>query len=298
MQMTDQDLWFEPVSLLSRCSLNEGLLWIWVERVPVSNIYREQNAFETLQDWECDYLKIPPVPEGIRRAAQYLTEERLRGRNYGKMPKDAQDYYVAKGMEEAEAVRQWQPLVTAAMEVPATELFLKLRRGQIETTGKLLPQGVGIIDFLEDQNSYSRGKFDNLVDSVIPNDFWTMAGIDWLSNSVTARGRCYCDVSMSVETLMGLFPGDRIPIHGAEMVGNLVRVKEDSEDNVPRPPRRPRGRPPAFAWDAFHVEVADLISSGRMPQKKEAAIQLIASWFENTQKQKPSRSAVSEKLTP
>ena len=48
----------------------------------------------------------------------------------------------------------------------------------------------------------------------------------------------------------------------------------------------------------FHVEVADLIKSGRMPQKKEAAIQLMVSWFENTQKQKPSRSAVSEKLTP
>ena len=28
--------WFEPVSLLSRCSLNEGLLWVWAERVPVS----------------------------------------------------------------------------------------------------------------------------------------------------------------------------------------------------------------------------------------------------------------------
>ena len=35
-----------------------------------------------------------------------------------------------------------------------------------------------------------------------------------------------------------------------------------------------------------------------MPQKKEAAIQLMVSWFENMYKQKPSRSAVSEKLTP
>src|SRR5262245_55784451 len=42
--MTDQNSWFEPVSLLSRCSLNEGLLWIWADRVPVLNAYREQNA--------------------------------------------------------------------------------------------------------------------------------------------------------------------------------------------------------------------------------------------------------------
>jgi hypothetical protein len=35
-----------------------------------------------------------------------------------------------------------------------------------------------------------------------------------------------------------------------------------------------------------------------MPQKKEAAIQEMVSWFESTHGQKPSRSAVSEKLTP
>jgi len=160
--MTDQDLWFEPVSLLSRCSLNEGLLWVWAARVPVSSIYREENVFESLQDWECERLKIPPVPRGVGRGAQYRTEERLRGRNYGKMTKDAREYHVLEGMEEAEAVRQWLPLLTAAMELRATELFLTLRRGQIEALGKLLPAGVEIIDFLEDHNSYSRSKFDDL----------------------------------------------------------------------------------------------------------------------------------------
>lgn len=40
--MADQDLWFEPVGLLSRCSLNGGLLWVWADRVPVSNVYREK----------------------------------------------------------------------------------------------------------------------------------------------------------------------------------------------------------------------------------------------------------------
>ena|ERR1700676_712354 len=93
------------------------------------------------------------------------------------------------------------------------------------------------------------------------------------------------------------FRGNK-PVDGAEFVGNYLLVKEFSADNVAQPPRRTPGRPPAFAWEAFHVEVADLINSGRMPQKKEAAIQLMVSWFENTQKQKPSRSAVSEKLTP
>ena len=296
--MTDQDLWFEPVDLLSRCSLNEGLLWVWADRVPVSNVYREENVFGSLQDWECERLRIPPVPEGVRRAAHYRTEERLRSRNYGKMPKDSREYYVLEGMKEAEAIKQWLPVATSAMELPATELFLRLRRGEIEALGKLLPAGVEIIDFVEDQNSYSRRDFDDLVDAVIPHEFWTMSGIDWLSNAVTAHGNCYCDVSISVEALMRQFPGERIPVDVAEFVGDFLLVKETSADEVPPLPRRTPGRPPAFAWEAFHVEVADLIKSGRMPQKKEAAIQHMVNWFESTQKQKPSRSAVSEKLTP
>jgi hypothetical protein len=108
--MSNQDLWFEPVDLLSRCSLNEALLWVWADRVPVSNVYREKNVFDSLQDWECERLNIPPVPSGVRRAAQYLTEERLRSRKYG--TKDAREYHVLKGMEEAEAVRQWLPVRT------------------------------------------------------------------------------------------------------------------------------------------------------------------------------------------
>jgi hypothetical protein len=182
--------------------------------------------------------------------------------------------------------------------LPAAELFSKLRRGQIETLGKLLPAGVEIIDFIEDDTSFTGGALSDLPDNVIPPDFWTQPGIDWFSNAVTAHGNCYCDVSMSVEVLMSLFPGKRRPAEGAELVGDFLLFKEPAADHVRRPPPRKLGRPPEFAWEAFHVEVADQIKNGRMPSKKEAAIQQMVSWFENTQKQKPSRSAVSEKLTP
>jgi hypothetical protein len=296
--MTDQDFWFEPVSLLTECSLNEGLLWVWADRVPVSNVYREKNVFDTLQDWECERLNIPPVPEGARRAAQYLTEERLRRREFG--PKDAREYHVKKGLEDAAAVRQWLPIVIAAMELPATELFLRLRRGEIDAQGKLLPADAQIIDFVEQDNSYSRSDFDDLTDTSIPPDFWTMAGIDWIANAVSARGSCYCDVSISVARLMNVFPGSRTRVGRAEFVGDCLLVKESDEEVAAHAlPKRTPGRPPVFGWDAFHVEFADLIRSGRMPRKKEAAIEHMLSWFESTQGgKKPSRSAVSEKLTP
>ena len=115
---------------------------------------------------------------------------------------------------------------------------------------------------------------------------------------MTAHRKCYCDVSMSVEILMRQFPGGRTRVDAAEFVGDFLLVKKSPVENVPQIPRRTPGRPATFAWEAFHVEVADLIKGGRMPQKKEAAIQHMVSWFETTQRQKPSRSAVSEKLTP
>jgi hypothetical protein len=297
--MADQQFWFEPVSLLTECSLNEGLLWVWAERVPVSNVYREKNAFETLSEWECERLNIPPVPEGVGRVAHYLTEERIR-RRYSGDPKKALEYHVAQGLKQATAIREWLPQLAAEVEPTAAELFLKLRRGEIKSQGKLLPAGVQIIDFVEQDNSYSRSDFDGLNDTPIPPDFWTMTGIDWLANAVSARGQCYCDVSMSVALLMSVFPGSRTPVGRAEFVGDFLLVTESDEENIEHAPaKRTPGRPPVFGWDSFHVEVADLIKSGRMPQKKEAAIQQMLSWFETTQGgRKPSRSAVSEKLTP
>lgn len=150
---------------------------------------------------------------------------------------------------------------------------MKLRRGEIKAQGKLLPPGVSVIDFVEEDNSYGRSDFADLPDTSIPLDFWTMAGIDWIANAVSARGRCYCDVSMSVAPLMSVFPGSRTPVGRAEFVGDYLLIKEsDEEDGAYAPPKRALGRPAVFGWDAFHVEVADLIKSGRMPQKKEAAI--------------------------
>ena len=292
-----EDLWFEPSGLLSRCSLNEGLLWVWAERVPLHNVYREKNVFDTLEDWECEHLGIPPVPPGIGRGAQYRTEERERTRDLGKMTKDARAFWIKEKMEEAAVARQWLPAVTAAMDLAVAEFFPMLRRGQIQASGKLLPDGAEIIDFLEGDNSYGRNDFDDLVDSVIPPEFWTLSGIDWLANAVKFLDRCYCDVSMSVEDLMRLYPGERTPVT-AEFVGNCLLVRESAERNVQQTPQRRLGRPTVFAWEAFHVEVADLIRNEQMPRKKEAAIHHMLDWFETQGGQKPSRSAVSEKLTP
>jgi hypothetical protein len=84
----------------------------------------------------------------------------------------------------------------------------------------------------------------------------------------TRRRAFNCDVSMSVEALMSEFPGQRVPVDGAEFVGDCLLIKEQAARNIRQPPTRTPGRPPAFAREAFHVEIADLIRSGRLLQKK------------------------------
>src|SRR5688572_28817887 len=106
IHMTTPHLWFEPVTLLSRCSLNEGLLWVWADRVPIDDVYREKNAFETLADWECERLNIPIIPYGIRGAPQLQTRERL-SKKWASQTKYVREYQIEQVMHEAEEVRQW-----------------------------------------------------------------------------------------------------------------------------------------------------------------------------------------------
>jgi hypothetical protein len=60
---------------------------------------------------------------------------------------------------------------------------------------------------------------------------------------------------------------------------------------------RKRGRPP-YHWEAFHLELAELIRRGDLPAKKEAAIQYFQDWLPRTLGIKPSRAAIGEKLKP
>jgi len=57
-------------------------------------------------------------------------------------------------------------------------------------------------------------------------------------------------------------------VDAAEFVGDFLLVKETSAHNIRQAQKRTPGRPPAFAWEAFHVEVADLIKAAGCLRKK------------------------------
>ena len=54
--------WFELASCLDAHSI-KAYFGCGPNEYLSPTFYREKNAFETLQDWECEQLKIPPVPE-------------------------------------------------------------------------------------------------------------------------------------------------------------------------------------------------------------------------------------------
>lgn len=299
--MNSDDYWYEPVPLLKRCSLNEALLWIWAERVPLHSVYRQKNAFEALENWECEHLGIPPVPHRFYRSPHLRTEAHLRKKWREVKSKAHVKDMIETALAEAEATKAWIPFVKPAMELATLELFVRLKRGEIDTAGKLLPAGAEAIDFIDQDEGYGRSDFRDLVDVSIPSAAWTLANVDWFSNAIISSTATYCDISMSVSDLMSEFPGTATPAPNCEIVGNCLLIKAANVQQSRRPPSssRPAGRPQLFDWEAFHLEVADLIKNGQMPAKKEAAIQQMLAWFaETSADQTPSRSAVSAKLTP
>ena len=68
---------------------------------------------------------------------------------------------------------------------------------------------------------------------------------------------------------MSVFRGSRTAVCKAEYVGGCVLITESDEENAGYvPAKRTPGRPPAFGWDAFHVEVASLIKSDQCLRRK------------------------------
>ncbi len=129
----------------------------------------------------------------------------------------------------------------------------------------------------------------------IPSRFWSPNGIDWSSNAARNHHEHYCWIRCQTDAVLKTFPGERRGPAGVERVGENFVLYEPSEE-LPQSVRPP-GRP-SLPWDAFHLEVTDLLMRAAMPAKKEAAIQHFQDWFEQTMNVRPSCARIGEKLKP
>lgn len=303
--MSDQrpdPIFFEIVTLPERCSLGAALLWVAVKRPPKMDYPDDEYIVANLAPDLCEALGIPEPPQN---ASHYWTHpEVLEWQCRNLSPKDEKRTRKAFRGQGYDEYNRWRELLARAVEPCAAELYLALRKGRLSAQGKMLPNGVAAEIFIANDRGWGAGdaRLNDLRDDAIPPDFWTQAGIDWLSHAVVNSGQRYCDITLSVAELLSAFPSPRsaveLPVY---LLGNnylMVDLADQPADT--KIFSRGAGRPPQFQrddWDAFHVEVGCMLKRGDFPEKREAAIATMTDWFTRRHGRAPGRTTIGDKLT-
>lgn len=303
---------WQPVEVPERCFLHEAMLWLAFQRLPVA-LYNDQNKeirsatdYEghdiespggPLTDEECERAGIPPDPNFHflvdDKPMPFLTYNDLEPQ-FGhdealRQVKEAMDKEQA---DHERACAEWQPHYDKVTEYAASRIFVALRDGQLRASGRLLPC-INVDEAMTRLKAEERYVGD-LDLTEIPRSFWSLKGIHFAISAAQNSDSYYCHVVLGTDDLLRAFPGDRKSV-GVEQVGDTIVLNETAHS--PSQPRTPRGRP-SYPWERFHLEVSALLQSNSLPAKKEAAIQHLQSWFERELGIRPSRAAISEKLTP
>src|SRR5262249_26375879 len=104
----------------------------------------------------------------------------------------------------------------------------------------------------------------------------------------------YCHISFDTEEVLSVFPGEREEVVGVGRIGDSFVLSD--RPRVSRVSAQ-RGRPP-YPWDAFHIEVADLLRRNELPEKKESGIDNFQGCFQPKHGIRASRSVIGDKLKP
>jgi hypothetical protein len=303
----------QRVDVSEICFLKEVLFWVAFRRLPVA-IYdldgtEKRNGMDIggyavelgdIPDWlddeECVIANIPSDPRyaaAIRGDSSLSVEDyndllaRIETNNPRWLPLNKErDEAVAFEKEMEPWLLQYQD----AIEYPASKIFVALKDGRLKAKGRLLPEDVDVDLSTEDFDIYDSPVVE------IPAAFWSLKGIDFEESGAENDYSRYCHVRCQSTEVFSVFPGDYEPVLEVGQLGANFHIN-------PAPATRRienisgRGRPP-YPWDAFHLEIADLIHKGQLPEKKEACIQHLRDWSLRTLGLNVSRAAVGQKLTP
>lgn len=299
-------IYLQEVRLPENCFLNEVLLWVVFQRLPIASydldgteVHEAEDGEHSpdighseISDDECRRAGIPPDPSYAMLFEETLLPDPLyfdRFLENNDLELDLRAELIERRNAAANFQTQykaWRQHFEQAIAHPVAQIFVALKKGSLQATGQLV---IGS----EEEGNEEVSTRDN-----IPATFWTMRGIDFENSAASNGSDRYKRIMVSTANLLALFSGERSEVSGVHRIGDSFVLDEISE------PRRPpsslahtRGRP-AYPWERFHLEVADLLSTGGLPEKKEAAIQYFQSWFEHELKVRPSRAAIGEKLTP
>jgi hypothetical protein len=304
----------QPVALPDRCFLQEVLLWVAFQRLPLAEYTHDGEDFRSSREiggYAVDFvdsffshdeteragLPIDPrwpvhpsegVTLPVARYDELLSKYDLDPDTRKRLEAERED--AREYQKESEA---WLLHYERAIEYPASQIFVALKSGRLKAMGRLLPDPdvKAALSILE---ADGRDLFD-IVPTNIPGGFWSLQGIDFNVSAARSAADHYCHISCLTEDVLSVFPGDREEVAGVERIGDTFVLSE--RPRVVQPKRSQRGRPP-YPWDAFHLEIAGLLRRGELPEKKEAAIEHFQGWFFREHGVKASRSVLGDKLKP
>ena len=308
----------QAVAIPDRCFLKEVLLWVAFQRLPLTQydsegieLHESTEIFDTgtifpenqdqyYSDEECARAGIPPDPHFQAMQTDNWLLSPSEYDRYIAHPKLTEDDRARFVVERAQAIqfeakcKTWKVLFDQSIEYPTSRIFVQLKEGALSAWGRKLPS----VDLRKAEAKLERQgerACDLPLDPIAPN-FWSLKGIDFERSTARNNKDRYCHIVCSTSQILAAFPGERQPIGNVERVGDSYLLS-DVQPISETPRRAVRGRPP-YPWESFHLTVAELVKEGKLPQKKEAAIQYFQDWFAQEQGQKASRAAIGEKLTP
>ena len=306
----------QPVWTPRRCFLNEVLLWVAVQRLPVVELVKDKDIRETfevgrvdgheidyggppLTDEEAQRLGLPPDPRwSALLEDRYLSPPAFYDNLLSVGAKPTREMRALKAGKAAAVkfaadCKVWDDLYQEKIQYHTARIFVALKDGSLPAQGRLLPKADPRLA-LRELASADRDVFD-VNPSEIPTSFWRIDKIDYETCAARNETGTYCHISCETEAVLRIFPGHRQETSGISKVGDSFVLDESSPLGVAK--RNQPGRP-SYRWEGFHHEVTCLLLAGRLPKKKEAGIQLMQDWFSDNLKIRPSRASIGEKLKP
>jgi hypothetical protein len=302
------------------CFLDEVLYWVAFQRLPYGWGDHEGDDFRSwampgyevdcstcrIADDECERVGLPQDP---RNSFDWA---------FGVKLDDDLDTIISRAVEKAEgndAIREardeaiklrreldgWIPQYRKAIELPAAKIYVALKERKLSAQGILLPDVDVKKAFAKESSDLSSAK-----NVEIPRGLWSLEQIFWEKSAARNETEHYCQIFCQTQEVLQIFPLNSlmqgVQVSGVERFGSFFILNDPALAPARRPIRRSqnqgRGRPQKYAWDDFHLEVACIFQRNGMPDKKEAAIELLQKWFVDRTGKSPSRSMIGEKLTP
>jgi hypothetical protein len=310
-----------PTSIPRRCYLMEALLWVEVNRFPLSSRTVEGGQEDdrenidylevypdprfpydlTITDEECDQLGLPPNPayEALKSNKVFKTPDTLRG--------------FIKWTGTPEWYRR-----RCELQLPESEAFYKrkaewdLKFGMIRdgAKAKLLTalQGdrVKAFGIRIDSDDLRELKFarpdsppvtppENPTWTPISERFWTSKGVHWESCWAESGASTYLLILLDTARLLESFPPPtREPFLDAVRIGTSLALR-DTRDTVDRL-SRPRAGRRSYPWAEILAEATRRVRAGGLPAKQDAFAADMCDWCRKKYPRAPGRSTMAAQL--